>query len=84
MVYFEAFYLDFLSSKNPEIRKSEHQGVRKQIFYGGHEEIKKIISCQISKFYSINSKNMGGGHRPQGPPPQFRIPWWALYSCGTW
>ena len=35
MVYFEAFYWDFLSSKNPEIGKSEHQGVRKQIFYGG-------------------------------------------------
>ena len=52
MVYFEAFYWDFLSSKNPEIGKSEHQGVRKQIFLWGAQRNKKNYILRNFKIFT--------------------------------
>ena len=36
------------------------QGVRKQIFYGGPDQIKKIRFCKISKFLLYKSQKDGG------------------------
>ena len=42
------------------------QGVRKQIFYGGHEEMKKVYLAKFQNFYYIHISNKDGG--AQAPP----------------
>ena len=48
------------------------QGVRKQIFYGGHDEIEKMGCCEISKILLYKSQEDGGPVPPR--PFQFRTP----------
>ena len=52
---------------------TEIQGVRKQIFYGGHDEIEKMGCCEISKILLYKSQKDDGGAVPTRLP-QFRTP----------